>query len=218
MSRPTKEQVQKYELEHKALFCSLVIANNLWLAMPGKYGFNPKDKTTKKYKAWMDLAKMLMVKLTLFSIRQQELEKSKGVPIIPAKYYGMFLNPKTAKTLSDFAKSFIQPDSSKGIGFIILLIWGVILLVAFFTAAYIVDKTTVTTQDRIDLLNQTDKTCKELGIPPEKAAALITSTQQQATESAGSGMFGGFGSSIKWIAGGLAAAFILPKLLSHKTN
>lgn len=217
MSKPTKEQIQEYELQHKALFCSLVIANNLWLAMPGKYGFNPKDRNTDKYKSWEKLMFVIADKLRNWSTRQLELEKSKGVPIIPAKYYGLFFKPEHMVELSNFAKSFIKPGSSdgiKGIGFIILIIWAVILLAAFFTAAYIVDKTNVTVADREDLLKQTEATAKRLGLNPTQTAALITSTQASATPESG-GMFSGL---LPKVGLGLAAFFLFKQMTKPKTS
>ena len=218
MSKPSKEQIQAYELQHKALFCSLVIANNLWLKMPGQYGFNPKDRNTNKYKEWEKLMFVIADKLRNWSTRQQELEKSGGVPKVPAKYYGLFFKPQNAVELSNFAKSFIKPGSSdgiKGIGFIILIIWAVILLAAFFTAAYIVDKTNVTVKDREDLLKQTEETAKRLGLSPAQTAALITSTQQSATPPSG-GMFSGLLPKVG-LGLGLAAFFLFKQFTKPKT-
>ena len=184
--------------------------------MPGKYGFNPKNKNTKQYKSWAALSVVIGNKLKAWAARQMELEKSGGVQHIPAKYYADFFQPAKVKELSEFAKTLVDPKGgviSGGIGFIPLLIWAVILVAGFFTVAYIVDRTTVTAKDKEELLAATEKTMKDLNIPPDKAAAIIQSTQTEVSASAG----GGFTSAIKWGVGGLILLFALSSLNKSKT-
>lgn len=208
MASPTKEQVLKYEYEHKVLFISLVIANNLWLAMPGKYGFDPKNKNTEKYKSWIKLGTSIANKVGKWAGRQYKLEQVPDgkVTKIPKETYSYFFKKDKVKALSDLAMSMIKPGTTQGIGFIPLLIWGVIAIAGFFTVSYIVDETTTTAQEKSDLLKDTEQTLKNLNIPPEEAAKIISQTQKEA--SSNTGLFGGGGMLIP-IGLGIAAIFLL---------
>lgn len=206
MPSATKEQVLKYENEHKSLFISLVIANNLWLSMPGKYGFDPNKTNTPQYKAWYKLGQTIAQLVGRWYGRQYKLEQVPNgkVEKFPLGVSAWFLKKDKMKPLSELAMKLVKPGTSKGIGFIPLLIWGVIAIAGFFTAAYIVDETTLTAQEKGTLLKETESTLKALNIPPEKAAEIIKETQQQATESQ-DGLLGG---ATKYIIP-LGLAFIL---------
>lgn len=199
MAKPTEAQIIKYETEHIILLISLVLANNLWLSLPGKNGFDPKDRTTpggiKKYKAWEKMGLEIAKKLFNWKVRQDKLQSvpNGNVQKINPEMYKWFLNPKMRKTLNDYVlKEYVKPGSAgsglgayEEIGFIPLLIWGVIALIAFFSAAYIIDETTTTTKEKEELLKTTATTLKELNIPPDKAAAIIQDTQEQASKNSG---------------------------------
>jgi hypothetical protein len=202
MSKPTKEQIQKYEFEHKLQFTNLVIANFLWLSMPGKNGFDVTKKDSKQYKAWYKMGETIGRLLYNWRKRQEKLESApdNAVQKIPPAVYTWFFKKSQIKDLKDFAQTMIKAGTAgPGLGFIPLLIWGVIALVAFLSAAYIIDETTTTTQEKEELLKTTADTLKELNIPPDKAAAIISETQQQASENSGllnSVTGGGFGKII----------------------
>jgi hypothetical protein len=191
LAAPTKEDILKYEAAHKTLFASLVIANNLWLGMPGKYNFDPKiekQKNSAKYKAWVNYGQQIAKTVGAWYGRQYKLEQVKDAHVEkfpPVLTY--FLQPgEKQKTLNDLALKLIKPGTAgEGLGFIPLLIWGVIALIAAFSAVYIIDETTTTAQEQEHLLKTTAETLKELGIPPDKAAEIIESTQKQATENKG---------------------------------
>lgn len=188
MSRPTKEQVEKYEFDHKVLFVSLVIANSLWLNLPGKYGFDPKKKDTPQYKAWIKMGQEIAHTLGSWGTRQLKLQTApdNAVPKIDNAVFTSFFKPDKKKWLTDQALKMIKPGTAgAGLGFIPLLIWGVIALIAFFSAAYIIDETTTTAQEKEHLLKTTADTLKELNIPPDKAASIISETQTQASENTG---------------------------------
>jgi hypothetical protein len=184
MAKPTAAQIIKYETAHKLLFVNLVIANNMWLGMPGKFGFNPKDKTTKAYKAWYNFGIKIATIAGKWGARQMKLEavpNAKVEKISP--YLGYFLSANKQKALNDITLKLIKPGT--GLGFVPLLIWAVIALIAAFSAAYIIDETTTTAQEQKSLLTETSKVIKELNIPPEKAAELLQQTQSAATENNG---------------------------------
>lgn len=201
MAIPTKEEVQKYEFEHKVLFVSLVIANSLWLNLPGKYKFDPKIKNTSQYNSWIKMGQSIGTILKGWAERQIALENVPGSPVpkLNAAVYSSFFLPEKMKFLTDTALKMIKPGTAgPGLGFIPLLIWGVIAISAFFTAAYIISKTTVTVADKEHLLATTAQTLKDLNIPPDKAAQIISETQQQASDGNGllNNITGGFGKII----------------------
>lgn len=188
MAKPTEQQILNYEIAHLTQFVTLVIANNLWLSMPGQYGFNPKDNTTAKYKAWFDYGVTIKKLAVSWSKRQYKLESIKDSKVQPLlKYAGDFLNANKRAELNKAALSIVKPGTKPpdGIGFIPLLIWAVIVLVAALSAAYIVDELTTTAEEKTELMNQTQVTLKALNIPPEKAAEIISQTQAEASEKKG---------------------------------
>lgn len=109
-----------------------------------------------------------------------------------------------------------EPQTSGSIGFIPLLIWAAIAIYGLWTAKEVTDDLTTTTEEKADLLRQTQETAKELNLTPEQATSLITQTQAEASQESG------ITTTIKWGVAGLAALFILPKILEatskHKTQ
>jgi len=212
MAKPTEAEIKKYEAEHKILFVNLVLANILWLNMPGKYGFDPTKKDSQQYKAWYNMGMEIGKILFQWRKRQEKLESvpNGGVQKIPISVYTDFFKKDKIKTLKDIALKMIKPGTAgEGLGFIPLIIWGVIALVAALSAAYIIDETTTTTQEKAKLLKVTSDTLKELNIPPDKAAQIISDTQQQASENKGllnSITGGGFGGMLLPLAA--VAAFL----------
>lgn len=188
MSQPTEAQVRKFEFDHNAQFAYLVLANQLWLSLPGKYGFDPKKTNTKQYAAWYKMGKKIAELAGKWGERQIKLEniKDSKVPKV-SQYLKNFLKPGApAKELSDVALKLVKIDKgATGLGFIPLIIWAVIAIVTAVSAAYIIDETTTTAQEKQELMKTTETTLKELNIPPDKAAEIIQNTQQQASQNTG---------------------------------
>lgn len=222
MARPTEAQIIKFETEHIILLINLVVANTLWLNLPGKNGFDPKDRKTpegiRRYNAWEKMGQQIVKSLTKWKLTQQRLEQApnNAVPKVNPQMYGWFLKKADRQKLNDYVlKQFVKEGTAgKGLGFIPLLIWGVIALVGFLTAAYVIDETTTTTQEKEELLKTTKETLKELNIPPDKAAQIISDTQEQASKNSGllNSITGG-GSGLL-----LPAALIVAFLLINKKS
>lgn len=220
MSKPTEEQVKKYEAAHTALFASLVISNNLWLGMPGKFGFNAKDKTSAKYKAWFAMGQKIGATAGKWAGRQYKLEQVKDGNVQKiTPYMGYFLQSDPAKQnkLNAIALSLIKPGTAgQGLGFVPLIIWAIVAIALAFTTAYIIDETNTTAQEQADLMKTTSETMKALNIPPDKAATIIATTQEQATANEGvlPGLTGGGLNSLL----PLGILFLLFMSLNKKSN
>lgn len=92
---------------------------------------------------------------------------------------------------------------------VILIIWAVIAMAAAFSVYEIESHSGATASEKTELMKQTAQTLKDLGITGPQAAAIIQSTQAQATEGgSGGGLFSGGSSLIKWGLYGVAAYFI----------
>lgn len=217
--KPTAEQIQAYEIQHKSLFVLVVLANRTWLAMPKMMGKFINDKNSKQYKAWIAYGNKIKSILQNWVKRQVALERA-GVPKFDLKYFSYFFDKKRQLELEKFALTYIKPDSiknlplTKGIGFIPLIVWGVIAIAGLFTAAYIVDETTTTAQEKEDLMSSTKKTLQELNVPPEQAAQIISQTQKEASES--KGLFSGGGFMNLLLIGG--AAYLGINLINKKNG
>lgn len=214
MARATDAQIVKFELEHKAQFVNLVLANRLFLQLLKKIAGKPK--TSKEYKAVEALGKNVAKNVGKWIYRQINIENKAGIPKVDRDITKYFLNPKTEAQLIDQAKKYMKPGEKEnqifgvlmgGMGFIPLIIWGVIALAAAYTATSIVDEINTTAEEKQDLLKQTESTLKDLNVTGAQAASIISSTQEQATT--GSGLMGGFGSLIKWAGIG----FVLYKIM-----
>lgn len=201
MAKPTEKQVQDFEKSHKSQYLSLVTANRLWLQLFSKIAGKPKD--SKQYKAVLALGKNIAKNVGKWYGRQYLLEQKAKIPAAPKDIASYFLNPKKEADLIKVANSYLpQKDKLKGMGFVPLLIWGAIALITAFTATSIVDEMNTTAEEKADLMKQTQSTLKDLEIPPDQAAAIITNTQHQAS-AGGGGLFGNIGPLLLIVGGGL---------------
>lgn len=217
MSRPSEEQVRQIEAAHKALYVDLVLANKLWISLLPK--IKGKSKTSKEYIAIMALAHKIAQLAANWYVRQRAFETKAKVPAVSKDILRYFLQPANQKQLVEQAKAYLDPTKSSnailgifGLGIIPLIIWGIILIVAAFTAYEITDQLNTTAEEKADLLKQTTATLKDLNITGPQAAAIITSTQEQAGGSGSDSGFG-FGKLLMWGAIGFGAyeLFLKPK-------
>lgn len=226
MSKPTEQQIKLFEAAHKEQFANLVIANNLFLNVMLPYiaklkaqkNYNTDKAAQKKVADVMAYGKKIAGLAAKWLARQMVLETKAGVPKVAKDTGQLFFKKDQQKKLVDMAKAYISPKDTAtvkklGIGFIPLIVWGVLAIVAAFTAYQIIDETTTTAQEKAELLKATDETLKNLNIPPDKAAAIIQSTQQQATETGGGIMqnITGGGSTLLPLAGIALVAYFLMK-------
>lgn len=202
MAKASTEQIVKLEREHKGQFVDLVLANKLFLSLLPKIA--GKSKTSKEYLAVLALGKKIAQLVGSWYKRQLLYEQRAGIPKVPKDLFTYFLNPKTQDKVIAQAKAYLVPGgqgnqilSIYGMGIVPLIVWGVLALIAAFTAYEITDQLTTTAEEKADLLKQTQATLKDLNITGQQAANIITDTQQQATE--GSGVFSGVGSIMKFV-------------------
>ena len=223
MARPSEQQVRQMEMAHKGQFVDLVLANKLFLSLlPRLHG---KTKTSKEYLAITEFGKAIARNAAKWYMRQRNFETKAKVPIVSNDILKWFMMPGHQVDLVAEAKKYVAPQkydktsaalgciTIHGMGFIPLLIWAVIAIVVAFTAYEITDELNTTAEEKADLLKQTEKTLKDLNVTGPQAAAIIQSTQEQASEGSGGGMFGGFGKLLMWgaIAYGVNEFFIKPK-------
>lgn len=219
MAKPTEKQVREFEAAHKLQLANLAIANFTFLNVMLPYASKLKQlkdyKTNvvaqRKVKAVQDYGQFLAKMLGKWYGRQLNIERRAGVQKMPSNLMSLFFSKSNERQLADMVKKMFDTPP-KQLGFIPLLIWAVIAIVAAFTAYEIVNETTTTAQEKADLLKQTESTLKELNIPPSQAAAIITSTQQQATETGGgifSNVTGGGSTLIPLAIAALIAIFLM---------
>lgn len=195
MAKPTEQQVKALELAHKLQFFDLVQANHLWIQLLKKVPIKNKayDKNSVQWKSLANYGNVIANLVGKWYVRQRKFETRAAVPKVDALIVKYFLSPKNELKLYNQAKAWLIPNkkvSGENIGFIPLIIWGVILIIAAFTAYEITDELTTTAEEKQDLLKQTEKTCKDLNITGPQAAALISQTQQEASANEG-GFFSG---------------------------
>lgn len=195
MAKPTEQQVKALEIAHKLQYFDLVQANHLWIQLLKKVPV-VSGKYDKKSRQWLALAAYgnSIAKLVgKWYARQLNFQNKAKIPAVDPLLIKYFLSPKDEIKLYTIAKKWLAPNSPqlKGIGFIPLLIWGVIAIVVAFTAYEITDELNTTAEEKKDLLIQTQKTLKELNITGTDAAAIIQSTQAQASAGSESGIFSG---------------------------
>lgn len=217
MARPSEQDIRKLEAAHKMQFIDLVIANMLFIKLLPK--LKGKSKTSKEYISLLNFGKKIAQLAGKWYARQLNFEKKAGIPKADPNIMKYFLDPKKVEDLKFQAKNYITPgkydpmfnpmgnvDNSEskemniaGIGIVPLIIWGVLALAAAFTTYQIVDELNTTAEEKQDLLKQTETTLKDLGVTGQQAAAIITSTQEQASG-------GGFGIGKLLLWGGIAYA------------
>lgn len=200
MARPSEADIKKLELNHKAQFVDLVLANKLFISLLPK--LKGKSKTSKEYIAMINFGKKIAQLAGKWYARQLKFETKAGIPKADKDLMRYFLSPPNQDKLIAQAKAYLSPGKKEnqilsiyGIGIIPLIIWGVIALIAAFTAYEITDELNTTAEEKTDLLKQTETTLKDLNITGAQAANIISSTQEQASE--GSTGFS-FGKLIMW--------------------
>jgi hypothetical protein len=211
MAKPTEDQIRAFEKAHKSQYLDLVTANRLWIKLFNKHVAG-KPKDSKEYKSVFALGNNIAKNAAKWYVRQYKLETKGKVPAVSKEIVKYFLSPKNEAELIKVANTYLdKKDQLTGLGFIPLIIWGVIILIAAFTAYEITDELNTTAEEKGDLMRQTQATLKDLQVNPEQAAAIISSTQEQASADGG-GLFGGFPLKL----GLLAAGFYF--LTQHKTQ
>lgn len=219
MAAPTKEQVQKLEYEHKLQLYYLLAANrvriNAFKMLMPVFLKDKNYKNSAKYKALQNYSKQILLLYSKWKNRQFLFEKKGNVPKFPDLTPKLF-NEKAAKEIEKIAIEYINGKSLKGLGIIPLIIWGVIALIAAFTAVEIIDETTETNEEREDLLAATKKFAIDMKLTPEQTTAIVQGNQAAETAQSenGGGIFGG--GTIKIV--GLIAALYFGSQIMNKNK
>jgi hypothetical protein len=207
MAQPTEAQVRALERAHKNQFVMLVGAAKFNQTLSKNYAWLPNTDYRKK--AFLKFGTEFIPVLAKWIMRQENLERA-GIPKMPVVVRDFFSRDRMPY-LEELVRSINAETQVNGqMGFIPLIIWGVIAIAAIFGATEIVDETNTTAEERQDLMATSSKTCTDLKLTPEQCAQMINTAQTEATTSgSGIGIMG-------WIA--LAAAgFFLMKNQNKKT-
>ena len=245
---PTEQEIKDLEAAHKIMFAVMALSNNTYCNLYKKYlpewqknrmlvtvpdGLSVKQveayKLTPSFKIITNLGVQILQKAKNWFDTQYYLEKYGHIPKVAVTANDFLIAGKSVAILTQASKyvkdwkgsNGMNGVDKSGIGIIPLIIWGVIAIVGAVSAAYIVSRLSVTTQDRVDLLQATKQTCIDLNLTPDQCANIVTSTQQEethnsqgvtsATEAVG-------GSITKLFVFGLLAFFGLQALSSRRQS
>lgn len=190
MSKPTEAQVRALEKAHKSQYLDLITANRLWIKLLSQVKGKPKE--SKEMQSLLAFGRTIANNAGKWYARQYKLEQLAKIPPVAKDIMKYFLVPKEEAKLIAVANTYLdKKESIKGLGFVPLLIWGAIVLIASLTAYQITDELNTTAEEKKDLLKQTQATLKDLNVTGTEAAAIISSTQQQASANETGGLFGG---------------------------
>ena len=228
-TKPTEKEVRDLEAAHKIMFATLALSNNTYCNLYKRYfnewmnnkqmvsyvdGITVKQteayKLTPTFKIVTNLGVQIMLKAKHWFDTQYYLEQNGGIPKVKIKQDD-FLKANQSlnilKQASEYVKNWsgsgIMGNDTSGIGIIPLIIWGVIAIVGAVSAAYIVSRLSVTTKDRIDLLDATKQTCIDLHLTPDQCANVVTTTQQEETHNSQ-----GVTDTAESITGGIKTLFL----------
>ena len=216
MAKPTEAQIKQFETAHKTQFLNLVMANRLWIKLFTQLYYKNLPKTDKQWVSLYAFGNNIAKNVGKWYVRQKNFEARAKIPAVRSDIVKYFLIPKEELKLITVANSYLDPkkETIKGLGFIPLLIWGAIVLVAAFTAFEITDELNTTAEEKADLMKATEQTLKDLNVTGPEAAKIISSTQEQASANeTGGGLFGGIVPKLA-----LAAAAIFLFMNSKKTS
>jgi len=182
MAQATEKQVKDLEKALTEQFFLLVQAATFRLNLARKYGL--KDK------AFLDYSKKFEQLVRAWVLKEVPYEKVllqngiKGLIASGNVHWEDFFDSAKLPLLYAVVKKFDK--QGEGLGFPIpLLIWAVIAIVGAFTAAKITDDLTTTTQEKQELMQTTQQTCKDLGLTTEQCAEMISQTQKEASAGGG---------------------------------
>ncbi len=162
MANPTVDQIRALEKAHKEEFALLAQANNLLISLQDKLPTMGLVERLAVQTYYGDVAAIA----ARFLQRQMDLEKA-GIP----QMHPVFFDKKYQADVNRMVGAI---NAENQLGFIPLIIWGVILLVGFFSADYIVSQTTTTVEDKQKLIKSTADICTQLKLSPEACQALLT--------------------------------------------
>lgn len=209
MSKPTEAQIKNLEKVHKTQFADLVSAIELW----HRSRSNPKILPTSREKYGQSLLPLI----ESWSKRERRLSAKPGIKSGFATYFPTYWwlqeshLPQLQQIRNQQNAEIQQATSGKSIGFIPLLIWAAIALIAYFTVTEVVDETNNTSEEQATLVDSTNTFCKDNKLSPEECKNLL-SEQNSQTNNTDSGW--GFGKIIMVSLLGFAAIKYGPQLIN----
>lgn len=233
-----QENVEKLEEQHKLLFATLALTNNvycnlykknftIWTQMK-KLG---KDyKLTNDYKTIIKLGVQIKLAAMDWFKTQSDLEKQANIPAVKITQAD-FLNAAKAVTILKVAQTFFNKNVSgeeiskamqgTGIGNpVIAIVWAAAIISAGISIAYIVSRLTVSTQDRLNLLNATKQTCIDLKLSSADCASVMNTAQQEETKNSKgvTDAAAAVGSSFAKVGLVLGLLFVAGMAVKHKSK
>lgn len=177
MAAPTQEQVTQLEKALADQFYNLVQGANLRVQLAIRFGLESK--------AFVNYNKVFAKLVNSWVNREVKYEKEllkqhiKGIISSGDLKYDDFFVSASLPKLNSIVQKWTDKKLS-GMGWIPLLIWAVIAIAAFFTAATITDDLTTTAQEKTQLLNATNQVCADASLTADQCKALLTQTQAEA--------------------------------------
>lgn len=205
MAAPTEAQLRNLEIAHKQHMISLIQSALFRIGVAERYGIGSPQFISYNYN--------YVKSLTKWVDREMRLMKKSGKGTLPewiykerpGKFGTLFFDRAGVTILQKLAQEIDK--EGKGIGFIPLIIWGIIAIAGFFTASEIIDETNNTSQEQAILISSTQDFCKQNNLSKEECEKLLQ-TQTEATKGQG-----GFFDSLTKIALWGAAAFVTVKFV-----
>jgi hypothetical protein len=182
--------------------------------------FRAKNPTSSQ--AWTPLATKLIHLTVSWMQRNLDYETNAKTPksifTNPGTLPG-FLDPKRFNdVIKPAAAAYIftqNANDPNATGFLPLLIWAVVAIIAFFTIQKVADDTTNTAADKTDLVNSTNQFCKDNNLTAEQCSSLLaTSIAPTNTDnSSDTGFFGSIKKLLLWGAVAFVAVkFVIPEI------
>lgn len=202
--KPTESQVRKLEQVHKVQFADLVSAIDFWHRSRDMANVTPASREA--------YGKKLLPLIKKWQARENKIKGRVASADMMKGYFPVWwwFDKNHYAKLVQLRNSIDRDTTTAGVGFIPLIIWAVIAIVAAFTAVEIVDETNNTADEQATLIAETDSFCQTNNLTPEQCNKLLT----EQTSAAGGDSGFSFGKILLWGALGFAAfKYGLPYLM-----
>lgn len=208
-------QVRALETAHKKLFSYLVDAWDKYhtgradLYLPNGQYNSASKYTPTRLNAY---AQRLIPLTNKWRMRQAKFEavpnSNTQITAVPISNQS-FVTPAGFAVLKAARNQMNREQQTSGIGFIPLIIWAVIAIVAAFTAVEVTDEMNNTAEEQADLLVESNNFCTSQNLTPEQCLQ-VQQQAQEATETSA------VGSAVKWgllaVGGFFAVKYLAPEI------
>lgn len=219
----TEQQVKELESAFKTQFYYIVQGLGFWWGLYNKAAkMSPGPAKDKLVSSIESYGNKTLIPLMVKWVNLAKYLRNGGVQV-PLADVGRMFDRDYYLTLAEVVKNFNADKPASGsIGFIPLIIWGVIALAGMFTVESITNQINSTTAQQKELIDSTNKLCKDNGLSTEECKKILSDTQTtiQTTDSnKGGGLFSSFGTLLLWGAGIWGfTTFILPEIRKNKSQ